>query len=334
MGAGAIVADAAEEFVEGLEGDGFALAADGGDVGPAVDGAEDELGVGGIGGQDAGGGFDVAGGDAEGRMVKGSALEADSVVGEGFHEGDDGVAFLGAEADSADAGTEVPVGGEVAVAGVKVHDLFEGGLAAVVEVGSGEFDVAEAGGFEGTVCVVGLGGFEERLAEGVEGVEARVIGEGGDGGAEETGVAGVGGVEAAGGSVGDRGGGEFGALVALGALDAAVLEVAEALLFEGGEGLSVAFKELVDAGVVGDEGGFVGLDREAPVDGEVGFEEFGGLPVGGLKGGFDEGAIVGSEAEAGGVGVGAEDAIVGGDGLAAEGLEGEEFFGEFGPSAA
>ena len=84
MGAGAIVADAAEEFVEGLEGDGFAFAADGGDVGPAVDGAEDEPRVGGIGGEDAGGGFGVAGGDAEGRMVKGGALEADAVIGEGL----------------------------------------------------------------------------------------------------------------------------------------------------------------------------------------------------------------------------------------------------------
>lgn len=61
-------------------------------------------------------------------------------------------------------------------------------------------------------------------------------------------------------------------MMALGALGAAVLEVAEALLLEGGEGLLVAFEELVDAGVVGDEGGFVGLDGETPVDGEVGFE--------------------------------------------------------------
>jgi len=46
----AIVADAAEEFVEGLKGDSFTFAADGGNVGPAVDGAEDEPGVGRING--------------------------------------------------------------------------------------------------------------------------------------------------------------------------------------------------------------------------------------------------------------------------------------------
>ena len=53
-----------------------------------------------------------------------------------------------------------------------------------------------------------------------------------------------------------------------------------------------------------------------------------------MEGGFDEGLVAGGEAEAGGVGVGAEDAIVGGDGLAAKGAEGEELLGEFGPSAA
>ena len=197
MSARAIVADAAEEFVEGLERDGFAFAADGGDEGPAVDGAEDELGVGSIRGQDAGGGFSVAGGDAEGRVVKGSALEADAVVSEGLHKGDDGGSFLLAEADSADARAEVAAGGEVALAPVKVHDLFEGGLAAVVEVGTGEFNVAKTGRLEGAARIVGLGGGEERLAEGVEGVEAGVIGEGGDGGAEEAEVTGIGGVEAA-----------------------------------------------------------------------------------------------------------------------------------------
>lgn len=178
MGAGAIVADAAEEFVEGLQGNGFAFAADGGDVGPAVDGAEDEPGVSGVGSEDAGGGFGVAGGDAEGRMVKGGALEADAVVGESLHERDYGSLFLGSEADAADSGAEVAAGGEVAVAAVEVHDLFEGGLAAVVEVGSGEFDVAEPRGFERSVCVVGVGGVEERVAEWVEGVEAGVIAEG------------------------------------------------------------------------------------------------------------------------------------------------------------
>ena len=76
--------------------------------------------------------------------------------------------------------------------------------------------------------------------------------------------------------------------MALGTLGTAVLEIAEALLFEGREGLLVAFEEPVDAGIVGDEGGFVGLDREAPVDGKVGFDEAGGLPVGGIEGGFDE----------------------------------------------
>ena len=150
MGARAIVADAAEEFVKGLEGGGCALAADGGDVGPAVDGAEDELGVGGIRGQDAGGGFGVAGGDAEGGVVKRRALEADAIVSEGFEEGNDGDAVLGVNANLADAGAEVASGGEVALAGVEVQYLFEGGLAAVVEVGSGEFDVAKAGGLEGT----------------------------------------------------------------------------------------------------------------------------------------------------------------------------------------
>ena len=48
--------------------------------------------------------------------------------------------------------------------------------------------------------------------------------------------------------------------MALGALGCAVLERAEALLLEGGEGLLVAFEEAVDAGIVRDEGGFVGLD--------------------------------------------------------------------------
>ena len=189
IGAGAIVADAAEEFVEGLKGDRFALAADGGDVGPAVNGAEDELGVGGIGCEDAGGGFGVAGGDAKSGVVKGGALEADAIVGEGFQEGDDGGAVLRVEADLADAGAEIAVGGEVALAGVEVHDLFEGGLASVVEVGPGKFNVAEAGGFEGTVRIIGLSRVEERLAEGVEGVEVGVVGEGGDGSAEEAGVA-------------------------------------------------------------------------------------------------------------------------------------------------
>ena len=225
MGAGGIVADAAEEFVEGLKGDGFAF---------ATDGAEDELGVGGIGGEYAGGGFGVAGGDAEGRVVKEGALEADAVIREGFHEGDEGRAILGAEADLAEAGAEVATGGEVAV--------------------------AEAGRCEGAVRVVGWGGGEEGIAEGVEGVEAGVGGEGADGGAEEAEVTGVSGAETAAGFVRERGGGEFGAMMALRELGAAVLEVAEALLFEGGEGLLVAFEELVNAGIVGDESGFVGLD--------------------------------------------------------------------------
>ena len=164
MGAGTIVSDAAEEFVEGLEGDGFAFAADGRDVSPAVDGAEDELGVGGVGSEDAGGGFGVAGGYAEGRMVEGGALEADAVVGEGLHEGDDGGAILRAEADLADAGAEVAAGGKIALASVEVHDLFEGGLAAVVEVGAGEFDVA--GDLKAPLVVLGLAALKRGLPKG------------------------------------------------------------------------------------------------------------------------------------------------------------------------
>src|SRR5207244_12857592 len=74
--------------------------------------------------------------------------------------------------------------------------------------------------------------------------------------------------EALGFHIRDRGCGCFGATVALGALPLAG-ENAHAALLLGSYSASVALQELIHAGIVGDQRGYVLLDAQPPNAGEV-----------------------------------------------------------------
>src|SRR5437899_12349554 len=86
-------------------------------------------------------------------MVKGSLLEADQLVGESLDERRQCSLLTRSQVQYLNVGIEVVLvgAGEVTAAVVEVHHLLQRQLAAVVEVGSGEFDVAQARRLEGPI---------------------------------------------------------------------------------------------------------------------------------------------------------------------------------------
>ena len=207
-------------------------------------------------------------------MVEGGRLGPDSLVGERLEEGDERVLVGVGEAEVADVRVQLGVR-EVAAAAVEVHDLAQGQLAAVVEVGRGQLDVAESRHLEGPLDDLGRDagqpGDRERVAErvvaAVPGVGGRrpdaVVGEAG---VEEPTVLAV--DRAACVHVRDRGVGHLGAAVTLVAT-ALAPEDAEPTLFQVAKRGVVSAHEPVEPGLPGDEGRFPGLDRQPPEEREV-----------------------------------------------------------------
>jgi len=160
-------------------------------------------------------------------MIEGGALEFNAVVGEGVHEGHKRSAIIGAEIEPSDVGAQA-ASGEVSTAIVELDDLFKSGLTPVVEIGTGEFDVAEAWSFEGSLDVGGIGVSRQRITEAIDTAKAEVGIAWGDAGTEESGVrAGIGWAAAAAvvQECTDRGSGEFRAAVAGVALGATAKEI-------------------------------------------------------------------------------------------------------------
>ena len=139
VGAGAISANALEHLFESAQRDEVTGGAHGGDQRGLVGGAAGESRIGVV--------FRMADGDAEFGMVEGGAFEADAVVGEGFEESDERGFLRRRGVEGADVAVL-----EVAAASVEVDYLFERCLTAGVEVGSGEFDVAQSNGLEVAVA--------------------------------------------------------------------------------------------------------------------------------------------------------------------------------------
>ena len=93
-------------------------------------------------------------------MVEGGTLVEDAAVEEGgHHERDESRFFEFGEAERTDGGVEIRVAAEaggispdgaggVAASVVELDDLSEASGGTLVELGSGEGDVAEGGGFE------------------------------------------------------------------------------------------------------------------------------------------------------------------------------------------
>ena len=103
--------------------------------------------------------------DLQFRMIERSLAGDDAWVGERFHEGHDVVDFVGGETERGhgdDVG-EIPLE-EITAAVVEFHDFAQSTHAAVVHVGSGQGDVAQARGLEGSVAHGG------ELADALEGV--------------------------------------------------------------------------------------------------------------------------------------------------------------------
>src|SRR5262245_50346370 len=82
-------------------------------------------------------------------MIKRRALGAHAFVGKRFQERDDCSFVVCAEAGALKIGVNVH-GGEIAAAAVEVHNLVKSGLAAIEEVWTSEFDVAQARSFYGS----------------------------------------------------------------------------------------------------------------------------------------------------------------------------------------
>src|SRR5438128_6049092 len=97
-------------------------------------------------------------------MVEGRLLPAHALVGQSDQEGNQVVLLLARQSDRLDVRIQVVgiLAGEVATAAVEVDDLAQRGLAAVVEVRPGQFDVAQAGYLEVAVDGGAVGGRQWR----------------------------------------------------------------------------------------------------------------------------------------------------------------------------
>ena len=189
-------------------------------------------------------------------MVEGRLFARDPTIGQRvLQEVDEGGLVFRLEIEVFDPLRRI---GEVTAAAVEVHDGGEILLAAVVEVGRAQPDVAQAGRLEGAVVDVGpaLG---KRGAVGAEAGAAGVFGGRAHADPVEALIAavlveGAFSVEEA-----DRGVGQLGARMTLDAL-ALAGESVKAPLLGGGQGLLVPGQEAIEGGLIGDEGRHVGLD--------------------------------------------------------------------------
>src|SRR5262245_44155202 len=93
----------------------------------------------------------MARGDAQLGMVEGSAFEAHAVVGQGFHEGYQRGTIARAQIERAQSPADVRPSRKIASARIEIDYLLERGLAAIVEIRSAEFDIAQAGRLESPV---------------------------------------------------------------------------------------------------------------------------------------------------------------------------------------
>src|SRR5207253_11369532 len=91
-----------------------------------------------------------AAGNEQLRMVKGSLFVTHALVGQGLEERHQRNLFIGRQVQWSDVQVQVVhvEVGEVPAAVVELHHLLQRQHTAVVEVGSGQLDVAESGGLE------------------------------------------------------------------------------------------------------------------------------------------------------------------------------------------
>src|SRR4051794_852826 len=119
-------------------------------------------------------------------MVERSAFELHTIVGERFQERHQSGLIGGAQPDASNPRTQISALREIRVATVEVHDLFECCLSTVVEVWTGQLDIAQAGSLERALHLSRACGDEKRLAEAVRAGESGIICKRSDAGAKES----------------------------------------------------------------------------------------------------------------------------------------------------
>ena len=109
-------------------------------------------------------------------MVEGSPLIADTVVAQGTKKRHQRSLVCGRQIDLTDIGSEVSSRRKVALPGVELHDLFQGRLTAIVEIGAGKFDIPQPRRLEGPGGPCPRGS-EQGQSETIESAKTDVIGE-------------------------------------------------------------------------------------------------------------------------------------------------------------